>query len=102
MPWTATVDFPAKDLKRCDGCPSPMGWIVHARTGKRQPVQPVGWHGTKIPKRVPGAKCGYTLEGEYAWVKEPAADGSGNHLGDTVVFESHFGFCPNARRFDRK
>lgn len=102
MPWTATVPFPAEDLRRCDGCPAMMGWIENAKTGKRLPVEAKGWHGVRIPKKEPGAKCGYTLDGQYAWVKEPAADLTGTPLGDTVVFENHFAFCPKADRFGRR
>lgn len=103
MPWEPTVPFPAEDLSACRGCNAPIGWIrrqdEESGGTKAHPVDPKGWAGMPCGESTPGAKKGYTLDGDRAAVCEPPAMGLFATKDLDVVFTSHFATCPKRDRF---
>lgn len=105
MPWTADVPFPAEDLGKCRGCGATIGWVRREdpTTGEKRahPVDPKGWHGAPCGEATPGAKKGYTTDGDRAAVI-PFPEGQLFPPTGTVVFTSHFVTCPDAERFRQR
>lgn len=106
MSWAADVPFPAEDLGKCRGCGATIGWLARepeerGALRRPHPVEPKGWAGVRVTTATAGpVRAGYTLAGPHARVVEPPA-GALVPPELVVVFESHFAFCPHAKRFDR-
>lgn len=97
--WTPTVDFDGPRLSRCS-CDAMIGWIQRGDgSGRSHPVQLRGFDGVPIAKgdSAPGPyRSGWTDDGRLVRIRR---DDAAPRAARVVVFESHFGHCPDAARY---